>query len=412
MARVPRLRVGKGTTEEAPAVEEEAVEEPFVEQEPIAISGGAGREDNDRVRQLHGLAVLSLFLQSAGSIDEMVSRLLEQTPDVTGAIFAYPLLLDRKRQLLRASMLEGCTDARLEAAMDAFQEDLTALEFSLLQNGDLHRILDEGEVVLRDGFETLFNDTLPKEQWKEAEKTLGIRKLALAPMVVENEPLGLVAFAYNRSDVDVETLELLVGHLTLALRDILVRDEAVRFSDVDPLTWVYNRRFLVQSLESELVRAGRYGRALSLVTLDIDGFSAFNNAYGQSLGDRLLRMVATTLAETVSPPEIVARLKDDDFAVLLPETNRAVAVTTTTRLLANLARLSVFGATGESEESVTVSVAIVSFPEDASTAQSLLERALGDLDMAKQERAQQQGGGEAPERPERAIDRVRHGRSA
>lgn len=398
MARVPRI--GKQAAD--------AGQDESGAQLPTARSDR--RDETERERQLHGLAVLSLFLQSAGSIDEMVSRLLEQAPTVTGAILVYPLLLDRKRQLLRASMLEGCADTRLEAAMDAFQEDLTALEFSLLQNSDLHQILEEGEVVLRDSFGVLFEEALPKEQWKEAEKTLKLRKLALAPMVVENEPLGIVIFAFDRDDVDVETLELLVGHLTLALRDILVRDEAVRFSDVDPLTWVYNRRYLMQSLENELVRAGRYGRALSLVAVDIDGFTKFNASYGQSLGDRLLRMVATTLAETLSPPEMVARLKDDDFAVLLPETNRAVAVTTTTRILANLSRLQVFAGSVEAEEPITYSVAIVSFPDDASTPQALLDRALGDLDMAKQEREEQGKAGE-PRAP-RPIDRVRYGRSA
>jgi diguanylate cyclase (GGDEF)-like protein len=136
-----------------------------------------------------------------------------------------------------------------------------------------------------------------------------------------------------------------------------------------------------------MVRAGRYGRGLSLVTLDIDGFGQFNEAYGQSMGDRLLRTVATTLAETVSPPELVARLKDDDFAVLLPETNRATAVTTTTRLLASLARVSVFDAADQEAAPVTVSVAIACFPEDAGTPQALLERALSDLEAAKQDRA-------------------------
>jgi len=399
MARVPRLRMGKpGEADEAPAGD-------------LARAAGATRGDEtERERQLHGLAVLSLFLQSSGSIDEMVSRLLEQAPTVTGAVFVYPLLLDRKRQILRASMLEGCTDPRLEAAMDAFQEDLTALEFSLLQNSDLGRILDEGEVAIRDSFGVLMEEALPREQWKAAEKSLAIRKLALVPMVVENEPLGMVVFAFDRDDVDVETIELLVGHLTLALRDLLVRDEAVRFSDVDPLTWVHNRRYLMQALESELVRAGRYGRALSLVAVDIDGFAEFNASYGQSLGDRLLRMVATTMGETASPPELVARLKDDDFAVLLPETSRAAAVTTTTRLLANLSRISVFDGAGEEEQPVTFSVAIVSFPEDASTPQELLARALAGLAMAKEEHVRQAES--APEAAERPIDRVRRGRAS
>ncbi len=342
--------------------------------------------DGERERQLHGLAVLSLFLHSTGSIQEMMTTLLEQAPTVTGAVLVYPLLLERRRQLLRASILEGCADSRLEAAMDAFQEDLTALEFPLVRNQELYGILEDGEVALRDSLAVLMEGVLPGEQWQAAEEALGVRKLALVPMVVENEPLGLVVFAFDQEEIDIEALELLVGHLTLALRDLLVRDEAVRFSDFDPVTWVHNRSYLMQALDSEIVRARRYGRALSLVTLDIAGFSAFNETYGQSMGDRLLRTVATTLAEALSPPELVARFKDDDFVVLLPETGRATAVTTTTRLLASLAQASVFSDDGEAEP-VSLSVAIACFPEDADTPQALLERALADLEAAKQDRA-------------------------
>jgi len=359
--------------------------------EPAPIGGSSSNStESERERQLHGLTVLSLFLHSTATIEEMMGMLLEQAPTVTGAILVYPLLLDRKRQLLRASILEGSHDVRLEAAMDALQEDVTALEFSLVKNHDLFDILDHGEVALRDSLGVLMEGVLDPEQWKPAEEKLCLKRLALVPMVVENEPLGMVVFVFDRDEIDIEALELLVCHLTLALRDLVVRDEAVRFSDVDPVTWVYNRRHLLHSLESEIARAGRYGRSLSLVTLDIDDFGKFNQTYGQSMGDRLLRAVATTLAETVSPPELVARLKDDDFAVLLPETNRATAVTTTTRLLASLAHVSAFGGAEAAAEPVTLSVAIACFPEDAMTAQQLLSGALADLDSAKEDRQREQ----------------------
>jgi diguanylate cyclase (GGDEF)-like protein len=103
------------------------------------------------------------------------------------------------------------------------------------------------------------------------------------------------------------------------------------------------------------------------------------------MGDRLLRTVATTLAETIAAPEIVARLKDDDFVVLLPETSRAGAVTATTRLLASLARVSVFSE-GEEQSPITASVAIACFPEDADTALNLLQGAMRDLEQAKRDR--------------------------
>jgi len=351
------------------------------------------QEETERERQMHGLAVLSLFLHSTATVEEMMAMLLEQAPTVTGASFVYPLMLERKRGLLRASILEGCMDTRMEEAMNAFQEDLAALEFPLVDNADLRNILDEGEVTLRDGFEVLMQGVMADEQWKAGEEKLRIRKLAMVPMVVESEPLGLVVFGFQNEDIDIEALELLVGHLTLALRDLIVRDEATRYSDVDSVTWVHSRRYLMEALDKEIARAGRYGRGLSLVLVDIEDFNSFNETYGQSMGDRLLRSVAITLAETISPPELVARLKDDDFAIVLPETNRAAAVTITTRLLSSLAQVSIFGGEDEETPPITANVAIVSFPEDGQTPQALLDRANTDLEASRQERQQEQRGG-------------------
>jgi diguanylate cyclase (GGDEF)-like protein len=382
VARASRFRWGKPGEEQDPIDEQE--------EGPSEVIMPRIPRENERERQLHGLALLSLFLHSTATVEEMMGKMLEQAATVTGAILVYPLLLDRKRQLLRASALEGCNDPSLEAAMEAFQEDLTALEFSLVQNDALYKILEDGEVVIKDGLDVLMEGTLPDDQWQPAQEALGIQKLALVPMVVESEPLGLATFAFDSDEIDVEALELLVGHLTLALRDLLVRDEIVRFSDVDPVTWVHSRRYLTQALESEIMRAGRYGRGLSLVLLDIDDFGEFNAMFGQSMGDRMLRTVATTLAETVSPPELVARIKDDDFAVLLPETNRAAAVTTTTRLLASLANASVFSADDDDAKPLTVSVAIACFPEDGNTPFALLERVQADLKAAKKEREEEQ----------------------
>lgn len=356
--------------------------------EMTPADGEGGAPVSAREQRLHALAVLSLFLHSAGSISEMTGAFLEWAPRAVEATFVYPLTLDSKRDFLVASPLEGLVDARLERAMDAFQEDLSALEFPLPANGALRGVLEQGEVSLSDSLRDLMDGVLPPAVYEQAQTALGVRKVALAPMLVESEPLGLVAFAFEQEEPDVEVLELLVGHLTLALRDLLAQEEAARFSDIDQVTWVHSRRFLMDALEAEIARAIRYGRGLSLVLLDLDDFGEFNTTYGQSMGDRLLRTAATTLAEGLSPPEMVARVKDDDFAVLLPETNRAAAVAVTSRILQTLSKVSVFGGEGPPQP-VTASVAIVSFPEDGATARELLANAATDLEQAKQERREE-----------------------
>jgi hypothetical protein len=87
-----------------------------------------------------------------------------------------------------------------------------------------------------------------------------------------------------------------------------------------------------------VLRARRYGRGLSLVFFDIDDFSEFNATYGHTLGDRLLRALAMTLAGSVAPPEMVARYGGDQFALLLPESNSAQAVQLTCSIIQRLRR--------------------------------------------------------------------------
>ncbi len=353
---------------------------PFISIESLDESRPEGREG-----RLFDLVILSLFLHSAGSVNEMMSAFMERAPEVTEAVFVYPLVLDKKRDVLTSSALEGIVEPRLENAMNAYQEDLTSIELDLPFNQMRRNVLEQGEVAVRDSLVGLWDGLFESDRARDAEKALGIKKVALVPMLVEGEPYGLVVFGFDKNEIDVEIVELLVGHFTLALRDIATQEDTARFNDIDPVTWVYNKRYVGEAIEAELIRCGRYAKALSLVVVDLDDFGQFNVMYGQSIGDRLLRSAAVSLAEAVSPPEIVARLTNDEFAVLLPETNRAAAVSVATRLLASLSQVSVFAQDG-STEPLKASVAIVCFPEDGTSSKDLLESAMADLEQAKHER--------------------------
>lgn len=363
--------------------EKEATPQPFVAIESLESSRPEGREG-----RLFDLVILSLFLHSAGSTGEMMSAFLEKAPSVTESMFVYPLILDKKRDTLTSAPLEGIVDPHFEKVMDAFQEDLTAMELELPVNHFRRLIIEGGEVVMRDSMVDFWDGIFEPERVVDAEAKLGIKRVALVPMLVEGEPYGVVLFAFNHTKVDAEIVELLVGHFTLALRDIAQQEDTARFNDIDSVTWVYNRRYMGEAIEAELIRCGRYAKILSLVVIDLDDFGAFNANYGQSMGDKLLRSAAVSLAEAISPPEIVARIGADEYAILLPETNRAAAVQVTTRLLASLSQVSTFGGDG-SPEPLKSSVAIVCFPEDGSSAKDLLDSASSDLEQAKRERDDQ-----------------------
>ena len=339
----------------------------------------------DRADRLHELAVLSLFLHSAGTLEEMLSLFLERSPRVTGAVVTYPLLLDRRREILSAIQLGTVDDPGLEQASLAANESLADLEFSLPLRSWRRSVMEGGEVALSDDVRDLMEDVIGREACDQIRRSLEISRVAVVPLVMEGEVFGLCAYLFSGREPDVEMLELAAGHCTLALKALMVGEETTRFGGIDPVTWAHSRGYFLEALEGEVVRARRYNRGLSLIFFDIDEFGEFNANYGHTLGDRLLRSVAMTLAGCIALPEIVARVGGDEFAVLLPESQRAMAVDLTSKVMQNIAALSIFDSESSEGQTVSLSAAIVSFPEDGSTREELLTAAEIALEQATEE---------------------------
>ncbi|MGC8962708.1 MAG: GAF domain-containing protein [Candidatus Bipolaricaulaceae bacterium] len=120
---------------------------------------------------------------------------------------------------------------------------------------------------------------------------------------------------------DVRVVEILARHVYEELRRVELeaelREQAIR----DPLTGLYNRRFLDEVLRREIARAERYGHPLSLILIDIDNFKELNDRYGHLVGDEALRRVAKALRENIRRVDYIFRWGGDEFCVILPETN-------------------------------------------------------------------------------------------
>ena len=235
----------------------------YIAIEDLEVSRPQGREG-----RLFDLVILSLFLHSGGSVHEMTQAFIERGPGIAEALFIYPLLLNKKRDVLSAHALEGIVEQRLEDAMNAYQEDLTAIELDLPLSHFRRKVLEGGEVAVGESLVEFWDGMFDADRARHAEQQLGIKKIALVPMLVEGEPYGVVVFAFDKTDIDAEIVELLVGHFTLALRDISAQEDTARFNDVDPVTWVYNKRYVTEAVEAELIRCGRYGKALVAIRED------------------------------------------------------------------------------------------------------------------------------------------------
>ncbi len=120
--------------------------------------------------------------------------------------------------------------------------------------------------------------------------------------------------------------------------ELIRREAAEKLSLVDPLTEVYNRRFLDQVIEKEISRADRRGTDLTFLVVDVDQFKSVNSRFGHLVGDKLLKQVAEVLKSTFRASDTVVRFGGDEFMVVLTETNDAQGQLAVARLVKRVDR--------------------------------------------------------------------------
>jgi diguanylate cyclase (GGDEF)-like protein len=101
----------------------------------------------------------------------------------------------------------------------------------------------------------------------------------------------------------------------------LVVTQANEVSHTDALTYLPNRRQIINALQREVLHADRYKTALTISMLDIDHFKLINDTYGHAIGDDALRELSNILREHVRTPDIVGRIGGEEFLILLPNSS-------------------------------------------------------------------------------------------
>ena len=196
----------------------------------------------------------------------------------------------------------------------------------------------------------------------------------LAVMSSEHGAARLAALHLDADDVMTppwDAAELgarLERALQLKLRvDGLIRagEQLERLSFTDGLTQVSNHRYFQARLGDEFRRAQRYDDSLALILLDLDHFKAINDVHGHLTGDAVLREVAQALRKSLRETDVLSRYGGEEFAVMLPQTQLAGALTVAERIRAdvNALRLGVDG-----ELRVSASFGVAGFPSPSVTA--------------------------------------------
>ncbi len=173
-------------------------------------------------------------------------------------------------------------------------------------------------------------------------------------------------------------LQQVLEPVAVAIDQALRMQRVEALSVTDDLTELYNSRYLKESLTRETKRAVRYGRALSVLFIDLDGFKTVNDRHGHLLGSRALVESAMVIRGCSRESDVVARYGGDEFVVVLPETASAGAVVVAGRVCERLARHP-FLAAHQLDVRLTASVGVATLPGDATTPDDLIHAA--DLAM-------------------------------
>jgi diguanylate cyclase (GGDEF)-like protein len=198
---------------------------------------------------------------------------------------------------------------------------------------------------------------------------------ALAYVVAVLEPSPALAEA-SLATIAVNLTALgLIGYIGMAVgrEQRRARTETSRLATVDALTGLRTRPYLFAALERELSRSQRTGRAFCLLMIDMDDLKGINDRLGHLAGDRALRLVGDVVLAGIRRIDTGARFGGDEFVVLLPETD-----STGGWILAEKIRQGVAAAGIEIDGAVaptSVSVGLVTYPQDGERVGELLERA-------------------------------------
>lgn len=285
------------------------------------------------------------------------------------------------RDLLRN--IEGDYNAFIERKLRHTKDILNLLPEMLIE------IIDDGEgqlviwanekVVNRLGKEIVdrpVTDFIPAEKWNAVYKTLlKVGKVEDIKFKKNDEIFEFSGFSIETEGKSENS------RIQLIIRDIT---EDVKLYTTDPLTGLYNRRFLNEFITKEVEISRRMEKRFSLAIIDIDDFKKVNDMHGHAAGDAVLKAVSKLMVKTMRKADVVGRYGGEEFIIIMPETSKKSAVLVLERLRCKIASEKV-KLDNSRNISVTVSFGVSNYPADGESSVDMLITADDRLYKAKRE---------------------------
>ncbi len=204
-----------------------------------------------------------------------------------------------------------------------------------------------------------------------------------APLIAQGETIGLLHLRFGKGDgarrqeslEDGQRLSVMIAeHIALALSNLSLRDKLRSQAIRDPLTGLFNRRYMEETLDREIRRAVRHTLPVSVIMIDIDNLKRINDDFGHDAGDAALETLGGLMVKTFRGEDVPCRFGGDEFTIILPEATVSDAFRRAEQFRDAFKHLE-FEHEGERFGPLTLSLGIAAYPDHGSSVERLLKAA-------------------------------------
>ncbi|MDQ5985914.1 MAG: hypothetical protein CSYNP_01631 [Syntrophus sp. SKADARSKE-3] len=203
------------------------------------------------------------------------------------------------------------------------------------------------------------------------------------PIIFQGQP-AIFSTIYNITDRKRSEIELQKAYKLLQIQVIEIEELHAKLKQQvlrDPLTGLYNRRYLDETLGREFARASREGIPLGIVMIDIDHFKQMNDTYGHQAGDLILQALGRLLLGGIRTGDIACRYGGNEFILFLPKASKAITADRAEQLRISFEALNIANS-GQALQA-TISLGVASYPADGVTVEEVINAADHALYRAK-----------------------------
>ncbi|MBI5643859.1 MAG: GGDEF domain-containing protein [Deltaproteobacteria bacterium] len=208
-----------------------------------------------------------------------------------------------------------------------------------------------------------------------------------APLIANGESIGVLYLEFPEAALTDASLKLtltLARRTALALANLRLNDTLRMQSIKDPLTGLFNRRYMNATLERELYRSRRKNIPLGVIMIDLDHFKKFNDTFGHDAGDSVLHEFASFLQKVTRGEDVVCRYGGEEFIIILHDASLGMITKRAEKLRDDVKCLDLRHE-GQPLGAITMSMGVAAFPDHGSTADTILDAADRALYRAKAE---------------------------